>query len=111
MKALRIFYKESKSIWTHGLEGSGEFPTEIDEDLEELPSGTKCLTITEEDEITAFMASDANKIVDDRLIIGEPRPEPTEIPPEPVRDPLLEIDGLKANYDNLKAKVDILEKE
>lgn len=31
--------------------------------------------------------------------------------PEPVRDPLAEIDKLKANYDTLKGKVEALEKK
>ncbi len=92
MEELRIFYKDNQIIWTYGLEGNGVFPTTIEEDLQELPEGTACITLTEQAEIDAFMASDDNTILDGALIIGEPRDEPP--PPDPPRDLAAEIDAI-----------------
>lgn len=79
MKALRIFYNDTgQIIWTHGLEGSGQYPTSQDEDLKELPQGTKCLEIKNVMTIEAFMASDNNRVVavagDGTLVVGSSHP-------------------------------------
>jgi hypothetical protein len=94
VKALRIFYNQnSEIIWTHGLEGTGVFPTTAEDDLKALPVGTQCLEITDPELIRAFNASSTNTIQDGKLIIGKPDPI---IPPEPIRDLEAELDDLKA---------------
>ncbi|GAI97943.1 unnamed protein product [marine sediment metagenome] len=68
-------------------------------------------TLVKDDEL--YLDGEVLKVKDH--ITGEVR-EPTEAETEqfyhqPTRDPLAEIDKLKADYNTLKGKVDILEKK
>ena len=83
IKAIRVFYRKSDSliVWQHGLSGTGEFPTTIENSLEELaikfggvPSDYACIEITDSQTISGFSASDTNTIVNGILVIGTPRP-------------------------------------
>lgn len=81
MKALRIFYnKDGNVIWTSSLEGSGVFPQSVSDELKSHEDGTQCLEIDDMDIINAFMQSDTNVIIDDKLIIGKSR--------EPIMPPI-----------------------
>lgn len=101
MKALRIFYKDEQIIWTHGLEGSGEFPTTIQEDLTEHPIGTHWIEVQNSLDIARFMSSDDNRILEGNLIIGEPRP----IIDTPSRPPIQE------QIDQVTTRLEALETE
>lgn len=92
MKELRVFYNRNNEIvWTHGLEGSGVFPTAIEADLKEFSEPVKVITLKDPAKIDAFNASDKNKVVSDKVIIGAPTPLKE---PEPDRDILAEHDEL-----------------
>lgn len=109
-KAVRGFFRKSdgKQVWYHELRGSGSFPTPITEDLTELPNKMPdgeiplggvpedyvCIEETNLDRIAKLFASDGNTIVDSKLVIGVPRVLPE---PKPIRNPLTEIDELRAN--------------
>ncbi len=103
MKQLRVFYNLSGDIiGLHGLEGSGNFIQTIEEQIEKLPMGTKCITMDKTDQIDAFLMSKTNTIVDDQIIIGPPRP----IVPMPESKTLTqEINELKARITSLESKV------
>jgi hypothetical protein len=83
MKELRIFYDGTgKVVGTHGLEGGGDFPQPLADELKAYPIGTKALTITDATTITAFMTSDTSKVVNDKPVAGTPN-IPSPIIPEP----------------------------
>lgn len=97
MKALRIFYgKEGSVVWTHGLEGEGDWP--YDATIQD--GDTQVIETTDSATITGFMASDTNKVIDGKLVIGEPR-KPVE--PVPQRNLYAEVDTLKAKVAALEA--------
>ena len=101
IKAVRVFYRDDKVVWTHSLEGTGEFPTTIEQDLSEIPdkpqlddNGSAILDADENfiklggvpedygcievnDTVQAQAVVDAkrneNKVIDKKLIIGSKR--------------------------------------
>lgn len=95
-KAVRAFYRKADNeiVWTHELKGTGEFPLLIEDNLSEIPNKMPdgemplggvpedyaCIEETDPQRASDFLASDDNKVVDGKLVIGAPRPE---IPPEP----------------------------
>lgn len=115
-QALRIFYRKSdeRIVWSHETRSPEGVkvvcPSTIEEDLSDIPSKIPdgetplggmpsdygCIEVKEAN-IDAFFASDSNKVVKGKLKIGNLRPEPEPEPePEPARDPLAEIDKIKA---------------
>jgi len=73
MKALRIYYNENGDIiWTSGLEGPGEFPLSVDDELKQLPVGTQCLEIADAATIDSFSNHEGNKVIDGKLVLGVP---------------------------------------
>lgn len=112
MRNLRVFYRKSDNelVWyheTHSPEGvKAVCPSTIEQDLADLPnkmpdgenplggssSDYGSIEVKEAD-IDAYLASDANKVVAGKLLIGEPRPEPEPISELPPRDLLAELEA------------------
>ncbi len=105
--AVRIFYRKQngQSVWTHELQGGGEFPVSVESDLAEVPgregNGTVedygCYEVTDPIMAMAVLESDNNRIVDGELIIGPRRPQPPQRTP---RNLAAEIDALTRRFDN-----------
>ncbi len=81
-KAIRIFYKKATGgiVWTHSLVGRGEFSSTVKEDLDSLSSfiggvssSYACIEETDRIRILGIRASDSNKVVDGKVVIGNPR--------------------------------------
>lgn len=114
-KAIRVFYRKADNeiVWYHELRGAGEFLTTIGEDLGEIPSKMPdgetplggipedyaCVEESDTQRTDKFLASDDNKVVDGKLVIGTPRPV---VEPTPARDLAAEIDELKAKVEKLE---------
>lgn len=124
---LRVFYRKSDSqtAWVSTLDGAGEFPRSIEEELESLPDtkiidsfdlptgqevfhllGGKsddysCIEVNDQPTISAFMASDSDAVVKGKLVTGAPRPV---VFPTPVRDLAKELDELKDRIKELEKK-------
>lgn len=95
MRALRVFYNKSNNeiVWYHETrspEGMPAIcPSTVEKDLVSMPdhkpdgetplggnsSNYGCIEVREAD-IDAYFASSTNKVVDGKLKIGKPRPEP-----------------------------------
>ena len=101
IKTIRIFYKDNEVIRTLGLSGLGAFPYSEAKNLEEYPSGTKCLTL-DESKIDAFLASDDNQVIDDAVVIGSPRPT---LLPKPARDLAAELTAQDERIKVLEGKI------
>lgn len=94
MKALRIYYDGAgKVIYNIGLEGTGDFPRTVEEELAKLPPDTKLLELTDNQQISDFLTHISNTVIDGALVLGEPLPKPPA-PPIP-RNPLSELDAIK----------------
>lgn len=81
MKATRIYYDKSGNIIYHiGLEGTGDFPKTIQQELDGFPVDTAVLTITDPAVVKAYYHKLNNRVVDGMLILGDDPP----ITPPPV---------------------------
>ena len=82
MNALRIYYDTLGTIIYHiGLEGDGDFPKTIEQELSELPEGTDCLAITDPIVIESYYHKINNSIVNGELVLGDDPPPPLPKPP------------------------------
>uniref|UniRef100_A0A6M3K1A6 Uncharacterized protein n=1 Tax=viral metagenome TaxID=1070528 RepID=A0A6M3K1A6_9ZZZZ len=82
MKSLRIYYDTLGNIIYHiGLEGEGDFPKTIEQELAGLPEGTACLTITDLVIIESYYHKTNNTVVDGELVLGDDLPVPPPQPP------------------------------
>ena len=98
MKALRIYYDAIGKIVYHiGLEGSGEFPRTVTEELQKLPLGTKLLELADS-QIDQYLTYEGNSVQDGQLVLGTPTKTPP--PPEIKRDLIAEFDNLKQTLIN-----------
>ena len=100
MKAVRIYYNASgEIIWTSALEGPGEFPTPVKDELATMPRGTKVIATEDEAEIASFNTATGNRVVGGKLVIGTPyEPAPVVTP----RDLAAEVDDIKTRLSSLE---------
>ena len=82
MKEVRIYYDtDGNIIYRIGLEGEGDFPKTIEQELAELPEGTAILTVTDPIIIEAYYHKVNNTVIDGKLVLGDDPPPPPPIPP------------------------------
>lgn len=94
MKQLRLYYKQSgEIIFNIGLEGAGEFPRTVEEELNKLPPDTQVLEIIDSQLIEDCLKHESNYIQNGQLVLGTLING--TITEEPKRDWVTEFEALK----------------
>lgn len=92
MKLLRVFIDNNQIVGTYGLEGSGEFPLSVADNLAHYASSAYCIVLDDPAKIDNFLMAGTNTVVNGEIVIGQPGIVPK--PPKP-RDIAKEMDDLK----------------
>ena len=106
MKQLRLYYnQQGEIIFNIGLEGTGEFPRTVEEELNKLPPDTQVLEFTDSQLIEDCLKHEGNYIQNGQLILG--KLINGTITEEPKRDWVTEFEALKQAIINATSLTDL----